>query len=149
MRKFKQLQITNSLNIIAVIYAVLIIWLGDYILFVLAGDNYNFIAEFIPRVVKTFLIYLPFGLFFKFTKNTLKIKDIFHGLIPSCLVGWIVSIFLWGCYYYENFTYIIYDKIGEVNIGMEILLLISPIIVTLLMFGVYFISNKIYRNIYE
>ena len=146
---YKQSHIINRFKLISIIYAIVTIWLGEYTISILTDSSYNFIEKLSPRIIKTILIYLPFGLLLFFKRSNLPTNDsknVFYALICSYVTGWIASILLWGYYFYEGYTNIVYDKIGDANIGLGMILLFSPIFICLLIFSVYFISSNYFSG---
>jgi hypothetical protein len=53
--------------------------------------------------------------------------------IAAALVGFVVTIALWGLYYYDGYVYWRDEGTGGANIGLGILMLVSPVIVTVAM----------------
>lgn len=141
----KELKIMKKLEILAIIYAVATIWMGDYIVSILTNRSYDFIEQFSPRMIQTVLIYVPFGALLicrKIITKTNYPKNIFNGLMSAYVGGGIASILLWGYYFYDGYTYIVYEKSGGANIGLGIILIASPILISSLMCGCYFIGLK-------
>lgn len=141
----KRIKIWKSLNIIAILYSIITIWLFRYILSITLNSEYRFVAEIIPRIFKTILIYFPFGLIYlygQYKLNKVSLTIIFKGLIAAYICGVISSVFIWGYYYLDSFLYIAYEKTGGANIGIGLIVLFSPIIVSSIMGIVYLIVSK-------
>lgn len=107
-----------------VMFPLVVVWVVPYILSLVQLRPFNFLEEFLPRVQQTLLAALPFVSFALFMRCKMK------GSNPETINGarWAgVGVFgfissLWGAYYFDSFR-----RSGGVNIGLGLLLLISPI----------------------
>lgn len=132
----KQLKKWKCLNLIAVIYAIVAIWLGEYLFSSFFNMEFNMIDEVQPRIIRTILVYIPFGILLLISLIKIKAKkggDLYKRFLGAYTVGMITSILLWGYYFYEGYAYIAYEKTGGANIGLGILLLFSPCFILVLM----------------
>ncbi|GAA0738392.1 hypothetical protein [Clostridium oceanicum] len=141
----KQIKLWKTFSIVSIIYSISVVWLGQYLFSVFTNRSFYLVEEFQPRLFQTLITYIPFVLLFifgLFKIRTKNFKNTFKGLISAYVVGGIASMLMWGYYFYDSYTYIIYDKIGGANIGLGMLMISSPMIIVLLMWISYLIFSK-------
>lgn len=141
----KQIKSWKMLNIVAIMYAIFLVWLGDYVFSSVTNRSFDLVEELGPRIFKTLIAYIPFGLLFIVSISKLRMnnsKNIFKGLISAYIVGGIISVLMWGYSFCDSYRYIIYEKVGGANIGLGMLMIFSPVIIGLFMWISYLIFSK-------
>lgn len=127
-------RLVGVVMLIAILYSIAIVLLGDLAFSLLKSRPFYFYEELFPRVARTIITFLPFGLFGFFLKSTQHaIEFNTRKFIQSQVIGLLLSFAIWALYFYDGLTY----KTGGANIGLGILLLFSPVLIFPLMWFVY------------
>ena len=128
-----------------VVFPLVAVWLGDYIISASLNKPFQFHEELGPRIGQTIIASFPFLVValiatFVFKENPAPKK--ISGVIGAAISVFSIELLLWGTLYYSAFTY----SGGGANIGLGILILFSPIIVSVLAWPGYLIGQMIYEN---
>ncbi|AOY00245.1 hypothetical protein [Jeongeupia sp. USM3] len=112
----------------ATVYAVLVIWIGEWLFGLVTGRGFGSADDAGPRLVRTLLVFLPFGLFWLLAHwRSWADDDPAAGL--AWRTGFACSALLWACYYYDG----LFHAGGGANIGLGLLLMISPLPILIVM----------------
>lgn len=127
----------------SLIYAVTIVWGGMWLFLCLKSLPWPFaVGAYHSLILQTVIAFLPFGIFLSYIASSLK-EDISQKtrqrLAHAVFTGLACSLTLWGFYYYDSV-----NGEGGANIGLGILILISPIFISGAMLWVF--NWGTYRN---
>jgi hypothetical protein len=112
------------LMLLSIVYALAIVWGVEWLLDHLRSRTFGMGPEVHPRWVRTALALAPFALFSLWA----AIRRPPH-LRRGYIAGLVASLALWGGYYADGFM----NTGGGANIGLGILMLLSPLPVFLVL----------------
>jgi hypothetical protein len=113
-----------KLMLLSIVYALAIVWGVEWLLDHLRSRTFGMGPEVHPRWVRTALALAPFALFSLWA----AIRRPPH-LRRGYIAGLVASLALWGGYYADGFM----NTGGGANIGLGILMLLSPLPVFLVL----------------
>lgn len=118
---------------------LLVIWIGDAALSIAVGHPFSLVQEFMPRVIRSVIVGVPFLVLFLMARRRLKAADgpaVAAGLRGSAVLLSAATLMLWGWYTYDALT-----SKGGFDFGIAIFLMMSPLYMVGLINPGYFIGR--------
>jgi hypothetical protein len=124
-----------------VIFPLIVVWLGSYVLSSLQSRPFCFRDEFWPRMGQCLLAAMPFIFLSLYSRNKLLVRQVesFNGVLWAGVGVLVFVSTVWGYYYYDAFL----RRTGGANIGSGLLLLCSPLFSSLVMMVCYRLGRNI------
>jgi hypothetical protein len=108
-----------------VLFPMLVVWAGDYALSIVQAKPFYFHEEFGPRTANTVIAAIPFIVLLLYTEAKFRSSDkaVRSGIKAATFALLGTSLMLWSLLYIDA----VLRTGGGANIGLGILLLLSPV----------------------
>ncbi|MEM9773519.1 MAG: hypothetical protein AAF902_02985 [Chloroflexota bacterium] len=130
---------------LTVIIPLLVVWGGGVLFSLITDSPFNFMEELGTRLLQTALVMIPFIVLAFVYSNLVKNKeyDTQFGAGLSLSLVTIGTLLFWGYFWFDGISYQLNNQTGGANIGLGMLMLVSPLIISALIpLGLYFGKNK-------
>ncbi len=114
----------------AIIIPLLTIWIGAALFSVITGSPFHFVEELGPRLIQTLLVALPFIVLSVIGSKQSKSAQ--NGVNLALTLVIIGTFLFWGYYWFDGISYQLNNRTGGANIGIGLLMLISPLVISAL-----------------
>lgn len=130
--------------VLTVLVPVVSVWIADAVVSAFTGRPYSFSGQFGPRLIRTIIVASPFLALTFFAKR--KLGKSAHAETAAGLRGaaWLLvvaTLLLWGW-----FTYDMIASSGGFDIGIAIVLILSPLYMAGLILPGYYAGRSRYRK---
>ncbi len=130
---------------LAIIIPLLVVWGGSAFASIVTTVPFNFMEELGPRLQQTVTAAIPFIvlIFVNFLKVQKEGNSALRGSNLALTLITIGTLIFWGYFWFVGISYQLSDGSGGANIGLAILMFISPLIIAILIpVGLYFGKGK-------
>ena len=131
-----------------VAYPLVVVWVVELVVSLALGRNMALATEWLPKLFQTAIAAMPFVALAVCGELLLKNDDrrSLNGLRFSAVSVAIASIALWTAYYWDAVVAYTSQNIGGANIGLGLLLVFSPVLLSLLIPITYLIGVRLSKS---